>query len=253
MITNGSLLLDNALALVNSGLDELNVSLDAGRKLHDEIRGMPGLFEKITDGLKLINHYKKEKGSKKPLINLQCTITRYNYQHLEELVEVGYEAEADSLTYHNLIFISKEQIEKQKNFDRCLGCSSLDWEGFVFAPEIDPDTLYTKVQSILGKQYPFSVDVYPNLSLQGLREYYKNSSYIPGEYPLRCLSPWIVAYVFPNGEIRPCLNFSYAYGNIKENKFARLWNNDKAMNFRRALKTNKIFPVCVRCTELYRY
>ena len=69
----------------------------------------------------------------------------------------------------------------------------------------------------------------------------------------RCLSPWIVAYVFPDGEVRPCLNFSYSFGNIRRERFSRIWNNAQAKLFRDTLKKNRIFPVCARCTELYRY
>ena len=75
MITNGSLLEEFAEDIVEAGMDELNLSLDGDRELHNEIRGMPGLFEKIVNGLKKVNRVKKEKEHKKPFINLQCTIT----------------------------------------------------------------------------------------------------------------------------------------------------------------------------------
>ncbi len=32
------------------------------------------------------------------------------------------------------------------------------------------------------------------------------------------ISPWLVAYVFPDGEVRPCLNCNYSYGNIERMK-----------------------------------
>ncbi len=253
MISNGALLTQYAKEIVDAGLDELNVSLDGKESLHDEIRGMPGLFNIITSGLKKVRELKKERKRKKPLVNLQCTITKYNYQHLEGLIEVAYEIGADSLTFHNLIFLGRDLIEKQKVIDKELNFSSQDWEGFVFEPQINVDELYEKIREILSKKYPFSVDFYPNLSLRGLREYYNNPSYLPSEYKPRCLSPWIVAYIFPDGEIRPCLNFSYSFGNVKEVGFTQAWNSQKAVAFRKFLKEKRIFPVCVRCTELYRY
>ena len=88
MITNGSLLNKYAGDIIDSGLDELNLSLDGGKDLHDHIRGMPGLFDRITQGIKEINLAKEKRGLNKPLINLQCTITRYNYRQLDELLEV---------------------------------------------------------------------------------------------------------------------------------------------------------------------
>ncbi len=253
MITNGSLLENFAEGLVKAGLDELNLSLDAGELLHDDIRGLPGLFGRIMKGLEKINSCKVQIGKSKLLINLQCTITKYNYQHLEQLITVAQKIKANSLTFHNLIFLSRENLENQKIFDRELNCASIDWEGFVFEPGIEPHILEMKRKEILKGKYDFNLDFYPNFSCQELQDYYINPDYQPPKQNCRCFSPWLVAYVFPNGEVRPCLNFSYSFGDIKEERFCQLWNNARARKFRSLLKANKIFPACVRCTELYRY
>jgi len=253
LITNGYLLENLAEDLVEAGLDELNVSLDGGARLHDQIRGMEGLFDKIMRGLKRVGYLKKKKGKKKPLINLQCTITRYNYEHLEQLIDVAKEAKADTLTFHNLIFLNQDILAKQREYDRQLNCSSSGWEGFIFDPGIDHEALYKKMQQILSGKYSFSIDFYPNFSQQALARYYNGSCCVPLEHSSRCLSPWVVAYIFPDGEVKPCLNFDYSLGNIKNSRFNALWNNDKAIRFRKLLKEKKIFPVCIRCTELYRY
>lgn len=253
MITNGSLLKNFARSIVSSSLDELNISLDGPRDLHDEIRGIPGIYDRIKEGIKDVNRIKRERGLKRPLINLQCTITKYNYMRLEQLLTVAEDVGADSMTFHNLIFLGKGLIEKQRLYDKSLTFSSAEWEGFAFEPEIEPELLYSKMEQIMAKSYRFAVDFYPNFSRRGLEEYYKNSSYMPSEYRARCLSPWITAYIFPDGEIRPCLNFDYSYGNIRERRFAEIWNGENATKYRKALKKNNIFPVCVRCTELYRY
>jgi radical SAM protein with 4Fe4S-binding SPASM domain len=254
IISNGSLLKDVAEEIVDNGLDELNVSLDGDAKLHNRIRGMPGLFEKIIEGLKQINYFKLKKNKKKPLINLQCTINKENYQHLEQLIDVANETEATSLTFHNLIFIKQEVLNKQKEYDKLLGCTSSDWEGFMFEPGIEQGLLYEKIKNIMSGNYRFSVDFYPNFSHKSLMQYYQNPAYyIPSGYPCRCLSPWMVAYIFPDGKVKPCLNSTYFYGNIKNNNFREIWNSKEAITFRRLLKKKQIFPVCVRCTELYRY
>jgi len=253
IITNGFLLEEKAKEIVEAGLDELNVSLDGAKALHNQIRGMPGLFEKITAGLKSINHFKSQKNTSYPLINLQCTISQYNYKYLEQLIDVADEVNADSLTFHHLIFVNSNILQRQKFYDSLLECNSSDWEGFNFQPEIPADILYEKMKKILSGKYRFNVDFYPNFSYSGLKEYYKNVDYLPLDYPCRCLSPWIVAYIFPNAEVRPCLNSTYSFGNLKKEKFLTLWNGLKAVKFRRFLKEKRIFPACIRCTELYRY
>lgn len=253
MITNGSLLKSYAKDIVDLGLDELNVSLDGGAALHDSIRGLPGLFDQIKEGLILVNRLKREKGAKKPLINIQCTINSYNYERLEELLEVAKDAGANALTYHHLIFLDKGLIKKQKEIDCLLECSSGAWEGFIFEPKLDYAKLDEKIKSIKSGKYTFSLDFFPNFSSLGLKEYYTNPQYKPREYPGRCLSPWITAYIFPDGELRPCLNSTFSYGNLKDETFRGIWNSSQAVRFRRELKKNKMFPVCARCTELYRY
>ena len=253
MISNGSMLNGCASGLVNAGLDELNVSLDGYGRLHDEIRGLPGLFDKIFGGLRQVQAVKRESGRRKPFINLQCTMMKDNYLQLDGVLRAAAELQADSVTFHNLIFLSEPLLRQQQVRDADLGCRSDDWRGFVFDPGIDVERLIREIASVKAKDWPFAVDFYPNLSQQGLREYYADPSYKPSEYAARCLSPWIVAYVFNDGSVRPCLNSTYALGNIRQESFSSTWNSEKGQHYRRALKKDGVFPACVRCTELYRY
>ena len=252
IITNGVMLGNFAEAIVNVGLDELNISIDGPRELHDEIRGLSGAFDKIVNGVDSINDFKKRFSKNKPLINIQCTINQYNCERLEELLEVATRVEANSLTFHNLIFLNQKAIEAQKKVDAILSCSTKDWEGFVFEPGIDAQKLYQKLKQILSQKYSFKVDYFPNFSKKSLTAYY-DDAYMPENYGSRCVSPWVCAYVFPDGEVKPCVNSSYSFGNIKNNTFSKVWNSAKALEFRRLLKKHKMFPACVRCTELYRY
>lgn len=252
MITNGTLLPELAEGLVEAGLDELNVSVDGPGELHDQIRGLSGAFDKISRGIGLINAAKSQGKRNKPLINIQCTINRHNYERLEGIIASVEKFKANALTFHNLIFLNPQAIAKQKRIDGLLNCSSQDWEGFVFEPGIDAKKLYQKLKTILKGRYPFKVDYFPNLGENDFLAYYRDD-YIPKGYGNRCLSPWACAYIFPEGEVKPCLNSSYSFGSIKNQAFREIWNSQKAREFRRLLKENKIFPACIRCTELYRY
>jgi len=253
IITNGALLEKIAGELVEAGWDELNISIDGDAGLHDSIRGLPGIFERIMAGIDEVNKFKQSFKRAKPLINIQCTISRHNYERLDSLLYVARRARANSLTFHNLIFLKQNVFEEQKSVDKLLGCSSADWEGFIFEPGIDPKSLSEKIDGILKRRHPFSVDFYPNFSARSLKEYYENPDYLPSEYAPRCLSPWVCAYVFPDGSVRPCLNCSYSFGNVKNKKFLEVWNGSDAMRYRQALKKEGIFPACRRCTEMYRY
>ena len=255
VITNGSLLKPHAASLVRLGLDELNLSLDGNRDTHNEIRGMQGLFERIVEGIEEINHQKKLQGRTKPLINLQCTISKDNYARLEEMLAVAERLHANSLTFHHLIFMDEATYCSQEETVGWLlpGTSSANWKGFVFESGIDPRLLLQKMDAIRQKATKIFVNFYPNFSDTEVIDYYENPRYLPKSYRPRCLSPWITAYVFPTGDVRPCLNLDYSFGNIKDAPFSALWNGEQAVRYRRILKERKLFPACIRCTELFRY
>jgi radical SAM protein with 4Fe4S-binding SPASM domain len=254
-ITNGSLLKDRAQELVELGLDELNISLDGDAPVHDAIRGMSGLFSRIVENIDAVNACKRKSGSAKPLINLQCTINRDNYTGLETLLDVAERVQANSLTFHNLIFLSESSYEEHERLLQKLfpGTSSANWKGFVFESGIDPAVLQSKLDAVRSRKAGSFVNVYPNFGRVELQRYYQDAHYLPHSYPARCVSPWIAGYIFPDGEVRPCLNIRYSYGNIRQKGFAQIWNSPEAVRYRTGLKRHRLFPACRRCTELFRY
>lgn len=253
IITNGFLVEELAPKLVAAGLDELNVSLDGTKEVHDQIRGLPGLFDKIIAGLKKVRDIKSRDAKRKPFVNLQCTMTQYNYRQLSGMLDVARESDADSLTFHNLIFLDESVLGRQAHFDEMLGCLSGGWKGFVFEPGIDVDILWEEMNNIKKNSKGLAIDFYPNFGYNELKNYYSNPSYAPAGNTGICLSPWIAGYVFPDGEVRPCLNSTYSYGRLGRRRFLDIWNSAEAIKFRRLLKKTAAFPVCARCTELYRY
>jgi MoaA/NifB/PqqE/SkfB family radical SAM enzyme len=254
-ITNGSLLKPHAETLVRLGLDELNLSLDGDSATHNDIRGMDGLFERIADGIEEVNRCKAIYKVRKPLINLQCTINRDNYTKLEEMLSVAVRLKANSLTYHHLIFLDEQTCAKNQEFlsEHLAGTSSDNWKGFVFPSNMDPALILQKLHEIHDMKKDIFVNSYPNFSDVETLDYYRNPRYLPKNYRPRCLSPWMSAYVFPDGEVRPCLNISYSYGNVKTRGFKELWNGTEAVRYRSLLRKQHLFPACIRCTELFRY
>lgn len=255
VITNGSLLRGVADEVVRSGLDELNLSLDGNGALHDSIRGIDGLFDRIADGIDAINEARGKRGSVRPLVNLQCTIMKDNYQRLPELIEAARRFKAHSLTFHHLIHLNDSVYAAQQ---ACMsatlpGTSSHGWEGFLFEHGMDVERLITAVRDVDSAPRAIPVTVYPNLTADDIRVYYADTARVPEGYRPRCLSPWLVSYVFPDGTVRPCLNLDYSFGSIRSATFSDAWNSPAAVRYRRALKQHSLFPACARCTELYRY
>ena len=256
MITNGVLLKENAETIIDAGIDEIIFSLDGPRDVHDEIRGAPGTYDRAMAGFRRIQELKNERKIQAPLVNISTSIFETNYERLDEVLDSAEEMGASSVTLHHLIFTGRDIYSRHEKMLRDgFSCPAHDWAGFIRErlPDIDPDRLLLMLKKIKSMRTGANVSVYPNLTADEVRRYYRSFDFLPDSYRRRCMSPWMVAYVLPDGSVRPCQSISYSFGNIKESGFKQIWNCERATRYREGLKKSKYFPVCPRCTEFYRY
>ncbi len=256
IITNGMLLEKHAEEMVSLGVNEIIFSLDGTREIHDKIRGAEGIFDKAFKGLQAINTWKEKKKCRTPLINISSTIFETNYLHLDKIVDIAEDLLASSITFHHLIFLNQQTYAHHNEiFTRQFNVTCLDWRGFVreTLPDIDVEQLLNSINNLKKRTSRTLIHFYPNLTDTEIRQYYTDFNFKPSSYKHRCISPWMVAYIFPDGSVRPCQSLNYVAGNIKENSFKNIWNNQKYLRFRRVTKENRLYPVCYRCTELYRF
>lgn len=256
IITNGMLLEKHAEEIVSLGVNEIIFSLDGPREIHDKIRGSAGIFDKARRGLKAINTWKGKKRCLAPLINISSTIFETNYRQMDKIVDAAEDLLARSITFHHLIFLSHQTYERHNDLFRSLfNVTCQDWRGFVrkTLPDIEVEHLIDTIRRIKKRVSPTNIYFYPNLTDEEIRQYYTDFNFKPSSYKHRCISPWMVAYIFPDGTVRPCQSLNYVAGNVREDSFQHIWNNQNYLKFRRATKKNKLYPVCYRCTELYRF
>lgn len=69
----------------------------------------------------------------------------------------------------------------------------------------------------------------------------------------RCLRMWQSAVITTDGELLPCCfdkNADFSYGNLNKYSVKELWNNDKALSFRKKVLSNrKSIDMCQNCSE----
>ncbi|MFH1201751.1 MAG: radical SAM protein [Candidatus Omnitrophota bacterium] len=256
VVTNGTILKDKALEVINSGLDEIIFSLEGPRHIHDEITQVSGSFDMAIEGLRQINVEKKRRSIKSPRINIACTISEDNFRLLNEIIEIAASIGADSITFHHLCFINNDILARHNQiFKEYFNIKSSDWSGFVRGqlPNIDIEYFIEEIKRIDKSKFPIGVFFYPNFSDDEIKRYYSDFEFTPSSYKNRCLSPWMTAYIFPDGTVRPCEELDFSCGNVKEQSFRQIWNNATYRNFRKIVKKIKVFPVCSKCTELYRF
>ena len=256
MITNGVMLKHFAKNIVDSGMDEIIWSLDGPEDIHDQIRGRNGTFSRAVEGIEEVVTLRDRANLKKPVININSTMFESNYLRMDETIKVAENVGAATLTFHHLIFVGKEQYARHdKMFNDYYGTSYHDWSGFIWdsLPSMDPLKIISEVRRLEKQSFATSVHFYPNLTDDEIKLYYSNFDFTPKSYKPRCMSPWMVAYVMPSGEVRPCYLFNYPIGNINDAPLTQIWNSAQYRRFRQITKREGIYPVCSRCTELYRF
>jgi MoaA/NifB/PqqE/SkfB family radical SAM enzyme len=256
MISNGILLKKKAEDAARLGLDEIIFSLDGPAEVHDRIRGGKGVFQKALEGFQYLERVKKKYGLKKPVVNVNTVIWEENQAMLQEVVKQAGRFGAQTVTLHHLIFADQKSFDETERITQvALGFGSPDWAGFVMdeLPRIDPELIIEQKRLIEGGRNTVQAFFYPNFSAEEIRAYYGSFSFLPSSYKQRCLSPWMVAYVLPDGSVKPCLSLGYAMGDLHDTPFKEIWNGERAVQFRRLLKQRRYFPICPRCTEFSRF
>jgi MoaA/NifB/PqqE/SkfB family radical SAM enzyme len=256
VITNATLLERFADELVEAGLDEIIFSLDGPRDAHDAVRGVPGTFDRAMAGLEKLREAKARTGRRRPRLNLTSVVYEASYTRLPELLPIAEQIGADALTVHHLIFYDRATYDRHNAFfEKRFGTRCHDWEGFVTdcLPAIDPEQVLAVRDRMLATPSPVAVSFYPNLTDDEVRRWYGGFDFAPTSYSGRCQSPWMVAYVFPDGSVRPFHSMNFVAGNLRESSFGDLWNNERYRDYRRTVKQCGRFPICSRCTELYRF
>ena len=130
--TNGSALnRKNAQKLVAARPFNLNVSVDApDAALHDYLRGWPGLFQKLSDGIKYVREERDKAGLDFPII-IKTTVNSKNFRVLPDMVSWVKQVGATALnfqpvdrwtpeTYDELWIEESDQGELRKVVDAML-------------------------------------------------------------------------------------------------------------------------------------
>jgi len=245
--TNGFLLEKVAEQFVEMGLDDLWVSLDGMRPLHDSIRGVPGSYGKALEGIRRIQLLKRETISEKPRLHINYTISDLNSTGLYEFAGALLHEEVDSIQFSHLNFITEEMAKRHN--DRF----GQDWKstpGSVSSvhPEwIDINGLFEQVKKTETSFSRDKISFVPALrDREALFNYYFRPDLPVGKK--RCLVPWTSASIQPNGDmiiLARC--FNYVVGNIMDQSLLEIWEGERYESFRKALWRNRSFPACTRC------
>ncbi|HXC94681.1 MAG TPA: radical SAM protein [Edaphobacter sp.] len=239
--TNGTLLTKaNGRALIDAGLDELRVSLDAAEaKAFRMVRGKD-FFSKIVANVKDFIAMQRELNAPKPRVSLWLTGLRETVDQLPNLVRLAHSIGVPEVYLQRLVFF--EEPMSEYSLARAESTLFEHTTGY-------EESLIREAESIakeLGVMFSASGAVDPGESIKMQR--------IDNPWSL-CRRPWSLMYITANGRVLPCCIApfsmrgygSFTLGDATQSTLREIWNGPDYQRFRAGLLTSEPPPACVNC------
>jgi MoaA/NifB/PqqE/SkfB family radical SAM enzyme len=235
--TNGALLTRRRqLELIESGLDELRVSLDASTpETYLKIRGIPA-FERVVANVAAMARAKHEQGVTTPRLSLWMTGLRENLAELPGVVDIAARVGVEEVYVQRLTYWGQ-------------GLATAEQSVYRGAPA-DVDSILAEAERRAARH---------GVRLRGAGAVTPREGLLdrpPEAEPWRgCSRPLRLVYVTAQGNALPCCIApftdapydSYVLGNVLEEGVEAVWTGDRYRRFRERLYSSEPPPSCLNC------
>jgi MoaA/NifB/PqqE/SkfB family radical SAM enzyme len=234
-ILSTGLLLERNAGRIAACVDEVIVSLDGPAAVHDSIRGVPGAFESLRNGVRALQHIAPEFP-----IAARCTVQARNAAHLRATVKAARE-----LGLRSISFLAADLTSPA--FDRPLPWP-VERQASV-APALA--LLGEEVEALIAESRGDGFIVETPEKLRRIVAHFEAHFGLGPHVAPRCNAPWVSAVVESNGDVRPCF-FHPRIGNLAGTTLEKVVNGPAAIAFREGLDVAGN-PICRSCVcSLYR-
>jgi MoaA/NifB/PqqE/SkfB family radical SAM enzyme len=238
--TNGTVLNErNGRALIEAGLDELRVSLDAAtEKSYLAVRGK-NYFKRILKNVRAFRALQEREGSERPRVSVWLTGLKETIAELPEFVEVAAKIGVKEVYLQRLVFFEQDAVGLARP-DQALYDKTSREE----AVSID-------AAAALAQSYGMTFSASGAASEPGTSLKRKD-----GDSPWSmCRRPWTVMYFTANGRALPCCiaPFSqrgyenYTLGDATQQTLREIWSGQAYGAFRAALMSDQPAAACAGC------
>jgi MoaA/NifB/PqqE/SkfB family radical SAM enzyme len=247
--TNGILLKKFAKDFVESEVNNIWVSIDGPVRTHNYIRGIPQIFQKAKAGILEIEKYKKELGKENPKLNINFTISNFNYDKIDAFMKDIIDLKPKTVTISHYNYVTKEMAEEHNFKYGDIVKTTTSCVSAVNLKEIKPAVLLKELNKV-KKNYQAKTNLgfSPDLTTEKqIFDFYNNPHIVIAQKA--CRAPWTIAQILANGDLTistRCFNMSL--GNINKTTFEEAWNSAEFRKFRKIMKKQGMFvPACTRC------
>jgi MoaA/NifB/PqqE/SkfB family radical SAM enzyme len=234
-ILSTGLLLERFAENIVEQTDEVIVSLDGSREIHDSIRRVPKGFQKLQEGVQAV----KAIDSSYPITG-RCVIQRLNFADWPNIVDSARDVGLDQISFL-AADVSTEAFNRPQIWDESRSAEvSLE-------PSQLPELKSVVEQLVLDYSSEISSGFIAESpeKLRRIYDYYFALATGSAFPTVQCNAPWVSAVVEADGTARPCF-FHRSMGNIRQASLNDLLNDSREIEFRSNLDTSKN-PVCIKC------
>ncbi|WP_037493889.1 radical SAM/SPASM domain-containing protein [Sphingomonas sp. PAMC 26605] len=238
--TNGTVLTEKSgRAMIEAGLDELRVSLDASNAAsYHAIRGK-NYFDRILKNVRNFRTLQKREGHEKPRVSAWLTGLKETIRELPEFVRVAADIGVEEVYLQRLVFFE----------DDAIGRATPDQALYEKLSGEEADAIAQAEQIAASYGITFGASGAASEPGMSLRRADDNSPWS------LCRRPWTVMYVTANGRALPCCiaPFSqrgyenYTLGDATQSTLREIWNGVPYQDFREALLSIAPPTACASC------
>lgn len=229
------LLLERWVSDVVRWCDEVIVSLDGSREVHDAIRRIPRAFDQLADGVAAL-----QTAESTFRVTGRCVLHRLNFRDLPNIIDASHTIGLASISFL-AADISSEAFNRPGGWD-----SERAGEVALNAQEAaEFERLVETVIAERAADFASGFIVESPDKLRRIVRYYQ-ALHGTAELPKTvCNAPWVSTVIEADGTVRPCF-FHQALGNIRDQPLAEILDSPAAVRFRSELDVEQD-PICRRC------
>lgn len=235
-----SLTAPRARRLIESGLDEYRVSMDAATAAtYRRLRGVEQ-FDRVVGNVRRLVELERELERSTPKVSLWFTATRANLEELPAFVKLAAGAGIREVYVQRLVFNGLGLASEENALHR---------------------RLLARDQAVLSEATHTAADLGIALRASGLTtplDSLKGDAPHPRHWA-GCQRPWTLAYVTANGNVLPCCISPWVardyrglvLGNAFRERLADIWNGERYRRFRTDFESDAPPDPCRGCGLLW--
>jgi MoaA/NifB/PqqE/SkfB family radical SAM enzyme len=234
LLSTGLLLAANA-EMIAELVDDVIVSLDGPREIHNHIRRVRDAYQQMAHGIAALRALRPDMP-----ITARSTVQKTNFRHLPQTVAAAHELGLDSIS-----FLAVDATSDA--FNREGGWEENQQARVMLSSEetVELSTIISQMELDLTESFHSRFIQESPEKLRRIVRHFRAALGQADPVAPRCNAPWVSAVIEADGTVRPCF-FHAPIGNFHEQPLADVLNSDKALHFRAGLdiETN---PTCKKC------